>query len=89
MISRTGMSEAEKIEEAIHMLKTYVEEERIKSFLPALEALKQEPENEALLTQLYDEFQNLGIDQGVVLTYANSIYHLLARNPFNGIKGID
>ena len=83
MISLTGISEAEKIEESITMLKTYVEEERIKPFLTALEALKEEPENEALLTQLYDEFKKLGIDQGVVLTYANSIYHLLSHNPFN------
>ena len=83
MFNINDISDAEKIEEAIRMLKIYVEEERIKPFLSALEALKEEPENEALLTQLYDEFQNLGIDQGVVLTYANSIYHLLVRNPFN------
>ncbi|MCW8900447.1 MAG: hypothetical protein OQK75_13175 [Gammaproteobacteria bacterium] len=77
------ISEAEKIEEAIQMLKTYAEEGTIKSFLSALEQLKQEPENEVLLTQLYDEFQKLGIYQGTVLTYATSIYHLISHNPFN------
>lgn len=83
MFNINDISDVEKIEEAIRMLKTYVEEERIKPFLSALEALKEEPENEVLLTQLYDAFQNLGIDQGAVLTYAPSIYHLLDRNPFN------
>lgn len=83
MFNINDISDVEKIEEAIRMLNTYVEEERIKPFVSILEELKQEADNEALLTQLYDAFQNLGIDQGVVLTYAPSIYYFLVRDPFN------
>ena len=74
--------DVEKIEEAIQMLSTYVEEERIKSFISILEAIKQEPGNESLLVQLFDEFQKLGITQGAVLTYAPSIYDLIVDDPF-------
>ena len=71
-----------KIEEAIEMLTTYAKEANIKAFISILEAIKKEPDNEALSVQLYDEFQNLGIDQGAVLTYASSIYDLIVDDPF-------
>lgn len=71
-----------KIDAAIQMLNTYVKEASIKPFVSILEALKQEPDNETLLVQLMDEFQNLGINQGAVLTYAPSIYDLIADDPF-------
>ena len=75
-----------RIEEAIHMLNTNVKEEGIKSFISILEAIKQEPENESLLVQLHDAFQNLGITQGAVLTYAPSIYDLIVDDPFGDKK---
>lgn len=71
-----------RIEEAIQMLNTYVKEANIKPFISILEAIKQEPDNESLLVQLDDAFQNLGIYQGAVLTYATSIYDLIASDPF-------
>ena len=71
-----------KIEEAIQMLNTYVKEASIKPFISILEAIKQEPENKSLLVKLFDEFQNLGITQGAVLTYAPSIYDLIVDDPF-------
>jgi hypothetical protein len=82
MLNFGGVSEAEKIEAAIDMLKQYVEEDKIQPFLSILEKLKDEPGNELLQTQLYDAFQNLGIYQGSVLTYAPSIYHLIVDDPF-------
>ena len=78
----TDNIDAAKIEEAILMLNTYVEDPSIKPFISILEALKQEPDNESLLTQLYDAFQNLGIYQGAVLTYATTIYDLIVDDPF-------
>ncbi len=75
-----------RIEEAIHMLNTNVKEESIKPFISILEAIKKEPENESLLAQLFDAFQNLGITQGAVLTYAPSIYDLIVDDPFNDKK---
>lgn len=83
MLNVIGVTEAEKIEEAIEMLKLYAEADTIKPFLTALEALKDDPYNESLLKKLYDTFKKLGIYQGTVLTYAPSIYHLLSHNPFN------
>ena len=71
-----------KIEEAIQMLNTYVKEASIKPFISILEAIIQEPDNKSLLVQLYDAFQNLGITQGAVLTYAPSIYDLIVDDPF-------
>ena len=78
----TGSVDVARIEEAIQMLNTYVEESRIRPFVSILEAIKQEPDNESLLVQLYDAFQNLGITQGAVLTYAPSIYDLIVHDPF-------
>jgi len=71
-----------KIEEAIQMLNTYVEDVSIKPFIAILEEIKVEPENETLLKKLFDEFQNMGITQGAVLTYATSIYDLVVDDPF-------
>jgi len=72
-----------QIEESIQMLKTYSQDENVKPFISILEKLKQEPDNELLLTQLYDTFQNLGISQGVILTYAPTLYDLIVDDPFN------
>jgi hypothetical protein len=77
-----GNIDVARIEVAIQMLNTYVEESSVKPFISILEAIKQEPDNESLLVQLYDEFQNLGVTQGAVLTYAPSIYDLIAHDPF-------
>ena len=82
MNNSAGKLNVAGIEEAIFMLNTNVESERIKSFVAILEALKNEPENESLLTQLFDAFQNLGITQGAVLTYAPSIYDVVVGDPF-------
>lgn len=78
----TGKVDVAGIEEAIQMLNINVNDESIKPFISILEAIKQEPDKESLLVQLYDEFQNLGITQGAVLTYAPSIYDLIVGDPF-------
>ena len=78
----TGNVNVGKIEEAIRMLNTNVKETNIQPFISILEAIKQEPNNESLLVTLYDAFQNLGITQGAVLTYAPSIYNLIVHDPF-------
>ncbi len=83
MLHYGSVSELEKIEVALEMLKQHVEEEKIQPFLSILEQLKDDHESESLQDQLYEAFQKLGIYQGPVLTYATSIYHLLVRDPFN------
>ena len=83
MKNSTGSIDAARYEEAIHMLTTYAKEESLKPFIAILEALQQDPDNEALLTRLYEEFQSLGIEQGAVLTHAPSIYEFIVGDPFN------
>lgn len=87
MRNSTESVDVAKIEEAIQMLNTYVKDESIKPFISILEAIKQEPDNEALLVQLYDAFHNLSITQGAVLTYAPSIYDLIVDDPFGDDRG--
>jgi len=89
MKNSTGNVDVAGIEVAIRMLNTYVNDERIKPFVSILEAIKQEPDNESLVLQLYDAFQNLGIYQGAVLTYAPSIYDLIVDDPFGDGAGGD
>ena len=83
MMNNTDNIDPERFEEAIYMLNTYAPEESLKPFILILEALKEDPNNESLLTELYNTFQNMGITQGVVLTHAPSIYHFIVGDPFN------
>jgi len=66
-----------KINISIEALKKYVKDSSIESLLSALENLKQEPDNKLYLEQLNDRFNELGIVQGAVFTYAPSISSLL------------
>lgn len=74
--------DAEKIDYSIQMLEKYLASEDIKFLLSALKALKEEPESEACFTQMESAFNDLGIMQGAVLTYAPYISILLADDPF-------
>ena len=82
----TANVDVAKIDEAIDMLSANVKAEGIEAFILILQAIKQAPEDESLVLQLYDAFQNLGITQGAVLTFAPSIYDLIVVDPFNEIK---
>ena len=70
------------IDSTIQMLNLYLDAEEIQPFLAALEALKAEPENESCFRQLVTEFDDLGPQQGAVLTYAPYIGILLSDDPF-------
>jgi hypothetical protein len=74
---------SESIENAIQMLDQHVGREAIGPFLSALEALREEPLNESLLSRMVDEFEALGPRQGAVLTYAPYIGLLLSDDPFS------
>ncbi|MEJ2142270.1 MAG: hypothetical protein P8Y24_07940 [Gammaproteobacteria bacterium] len=73
---------AARVEEAIRLLEMYLANEEIKPLLSALEALQAEPENETYFAQMENAFNNLGIMQGAVLTYAPYLSILLADDPF-------
>lgn len=73
---------AERIDEAIQMLERHLDGEDIESLLTALQALREEPENESCFTQLVNAFDDLGPRQGAVLTYAPYVSVLLSDDPF-------
>jgi hypothetical protein len=73
---------AARVEASIQLLEKYLVAEDIKPLLSALEALKAEPQNETYFVQMENAFNDLGIMQGAVLTYAPYLSILLADNPF-------
>ncbi len=70
-----------RIDEAIEMLEKFVTDDEIKPLLSALEALKAEPDNPVNFDNMETAFNNLGIVQGAVLTYAPYLSILLADDP--------
>jgi len=72
----------ENIDISIQMLERHLDAEEIKPLLTALDALKAEPENESYFRQLVAAFDDLGPQQGAVLTYAPYINILLSDDPF-------
>jgi hypothetical protein len=70
------------VDNAMQMLEKHLDAEEIKPLLTALEALKEDPENESYFGQLVKAFDDLGPRQGAVLTYAPYISILLSDNPF-------
>ena len=71
-----------RVDEAIQMLELHLDAEEIKPLLAALEALKEDPENESCFDQLVKAFDDLGPRQGAVLTYAPYVSILLSDDPF-------
>ena len=70
------------IESSVMMLRQHVDGEEIEPLIAALEALRAEPENESNFTRLVEAFDNLGPQQGAVLTYAPYVGILLSDDPF-------
>ncbi len=68
----------ESINSAIQMLNQYLDAEEIKPLLCALEALKAKPEIDSNFSLLVKAFDNLGSQQGAVLTYAPYVGILLS-----------
>jgi len=70
------------VDSAIQMLKQHLDVEEIAPLLTALEALREDPENESCFDQLVKSFDDLGPRQGAVLTYAPYVSVLLSDDPF-------
>ena len=73
----------EHIETSIIMLKRYVGEDEIASLIHVLDSIRAAPRDEALLDQLSDVFGRLGLQQGVVLTYAPYLSTILSNGLFD------
>jgi len=70
----------ERLAEDIAMLKTYLDENEIKPLLDTLAILQAEPHNEAAYQKVLDTFNELGITQGAVITYATYLKVLLSNS---------
>ena len=73
---------ASKLDEAISMLKQYLDTEELAPLLAVLGELAKHPDDEALLAHLSDVVGDLGVLQGAALTYAPILVGLLSDDPF-------
>jgi hypothetical protein len=80
-IKNTKSVNVSNIDSAILMLEQHLDTDDIKPLISALEALKADPENEACFGQLVNAFDELGPNQGAVLTYAPYVNLLLSDVP--------
>jgi hypothetical protein len=85
MSSPSSLVDLQRIETSIMMLKQYLAEDDIAPLIDVLESLAADPRNEALLDQLSDVFDGLGLLQGAVLTYAPYISTVLAGDLFDNM----
>lgn len=72
---------AESIDSCIQLLRQYVEDDGIEEFITTLEAVKADPGNPAMFEKLSQAFDELGVLQGAVLTYAPYITVILSDDP--------
>ncbi len=68
-----------KIDTSIELIKKYIKDDKVQPVIVALEALKQDPSNEALLIKLTDTLNSIGIMLGAVLTYAPYVGLLISE----------
>jgi len=73
---------AMRIEESIQALELYVDSREITSLLAAMKVLKTDPQNDTYFESMENAFDNLGIEQGAVLTYAPYLSVLLSEALF-------
>ena len=83
MSNPSRLIDARHIETSIMMLKQYVGDDEIAPLIDVLESITAAPRNEALLDQLSDVFDGLGLLQGAVLTYAPYLSTLLSNDLFD------
>ena len=81
-IIKTKKVSVESLENAINMLETYVKNDEIQPLIVALESLKQAPQDHSRLVKVATVFNELGSNQGAVLTYAPYISLMLSDDPF-------
>jgi len=85
MTNITRKIDPEKIGISIEQIKKYINDSSVDPVITVLEALQQDPSNEALLRQLADTLNSIGIFQGAVLTYAPYVNLIRSDDPFEGV----
>ena len=74
---------ASRIDESISMLEQYLDAEELAPLLSVLRELAKNPDDGAPLDRVSEVFDNLGMLQGAVLTYAPIIAGFLSDDPFS------
>ena len=74
---------AGNIDSSIEQLKQNLDENEIAPLILALEALKEDPQDKALLADLTNAFHGLKTSQGAVLAYAPFLSVVLMEDPFD------
>ena len=77
---------AQRLETDIQMLSEWVNTGEIEPLVAALDALRQDPQNESLLRQVKQTYSELGFIQGAVLTYATYLKALLSDDAFGDLQ---
>ena len=77
---------AQRLETDIQMLSEWVNTDEIEPLIDALEALRRDPQNESLLSQVKQTYSELGLIQGAVLTYATYLKVLLSDDAFGNLQ---
>lgn len=79
MFDTSGAINAARIDESIAMLEQYLDVDVLAPLLEQLRKLAERPQDKALLDQVFEAVDELGIMQGAVLTYAPYIAILLSE----------
>jgi hypothetical protein len=82
MTSLQKKIDTEGITSSIQQLRTYLDGAEIEPLISALEALKEDPDSAPRLADTNEAFNNPGIAQGAVLTYAPYLIVLISDDPY-------
>lgn len=77
---------SEQVDTTIEMLETYLEPTGIEGLLEALRHLSEVPDNRERLDKVVAAFNNLGVQQGPVLTYAPFFNTLLSSTDLDELS---
>lgn len=88
--NRQSVITGEQIDTTIRMLETYLDPDSLKSaplaaLLSSLQQLSDAPEDKTRLSQVVEAFDDLGMQQGPVLTYAPFFNTLLSSTDLNDL----
>jgi len=76
----------EQVDTTIHMLETYLEDAGIDDLLSTLRNLSEAPGDHERLNKVVEAFNNLGVLQGPVLTYASFFNTLLSSTDLDDLS---
>ncbi|NEX18266.1 MAG: hypothetical protein C1943_17065 [Halochromatium sp.] len=82
MLESNSAINVPRMEEAIAMLRQYLDAQALAPVLDIMHELTKNPEDGALLNRLFVTVEGMGIMQGAMLTYAPYIAILMSEHQF-------